>query len=108
VYARAGLAGAEIELSPTAGGGARTHTLVRERRIGGRPVYAAVFPALPAGDYVLWDLEDRPAGAVTVLGGAVTELDWAALAAPGPELPPSPNQDLADLRDRRSLSTTGG
>jgi len=34
-------------------------------------MYAAVFPALAAGDYVVWLNADTPAGIVTVRGGTV-------------------------------------
>jgi len=45
--------GAEIEISPTDADTPRTHTAVRERRGGPQVQYAAVFAALPAGDYTL-------------------------------------------------------
>ena len=45
--------GDEVEISP-AGGGARTHAAVRERRMPGRTIYCAVYPSLPAGPYTVW------------------------------------------------------
>jgi hypothetical protein len=63
---------AEIEISPAGSGQARTHNVVRLRKTVGSPVYAAVFPALPAGDYVVWRNDRTEAGTVTVRGGQVT------------------------------------
>jgi hypothetical protein len=61
----------EIEISPAGGGQARTHNVVRLRKTVGDPVYAAVFPALPAGDYIIWQDDVTKAGTVTVRGGEV-------------------------------------
>jgi len=67
---------AEIEISPagispTGAGRVRTHNVVRRREAAGGARYAAVFPAVPAGDYVVWRDADTPAGTVIVHGGAV-------------------------------------
>ena len=62
---------AEIEISPSGSGRRRTHNVVRRREAVGGARYAAVFPALPAGDYVIWRDAGTPAGTVTVRGGAV-------------------------------------
>ena len=61
---------AEIEISP-AGSDARSHNVVRARTAGGGTRYAAVFPALPAGDYVVWQDAAAAAGTITVHGGQV-------------------------------------
>jgi hypothetical protein len=62
---------AEVEISP-AGGGPRTHNVVRRRAVpGGGAVYAAVFPALAEGDYDVWLDAAARAGTVTVRGGEV-------------------------------------
>ena len=50
---------------------ARTHNIVRLREAVSGAVYAAVFPALPAGDYVVWRDAATTAGTVTVRGGLV-------------------------------------
>src|SRR5215831_19986336 len=65
------LHGQEIEISPLPGG-PRTHSLVRERRTATKTVYAAVYPALAAGDYVVWDEGGTPAGRVSIRGGQAT------------------------------------
>ncbi len=75
IYAPAGLDGTEIEVSPGKLPGERTHALVRKRHIAGG-CHAAVYPALPAGDYTVWLDRLTPAGVVTVLGGAVTRYHW--------------------------------
>ena len=67
---------AEVEISP-AGGDARSHNVVRARAVGGGTRYAAVFPALPAGDYVIWQDAAAAAGTVTIRGGQVASFRLA-------------------------------
>ncbi|HKC73628.1 MAG TPA: hypothetical protein VKF37_05435 [Chloroflexota bacterium] len=78
VYTSPALRGREIEVSPTGNAARRTHTEVLERTVVGRTVWAAVFPALAAGDYSLWRdvLTDDE---VTIVGATVAEVDWCAL-----------------------------
>ena len=71
----AALAGTEIEISPT-GGGARTHSAVRARHTVEGTCHAAVYPGLPAGDYVIWNHDGSPAGQVTVRGGEASRFSW--------------------------------
>ena len=47
--------------------------MVRARQAGRVTHYAAVFPALPAGEYVVWRDADTRAGTVAIHGGQVTE-----------------------------------
>jgi hypothetical protein len=61
---------AEVEISP-AGEQARSHNIVRRREAVSGAVYAAVFPALTAGEYVVWHDAATPAGTVVVHGGRV-------------------------------------
>jgi len=75
IYTEAELRGREIEVSPT-GRARRVHIEVLERRINGRPVFAAVFPKLRAGDYDIWENAPNPSGTVTIVGGVVTTVDW--------------------------------
>jgi len=70
------LAGAEIEVSRVGLDTPRTHTAVRERRGAPEVQYVAVFAALPAGDYTVWDLDGTPTSTVTIAGGEVAMLDW--------------------------------
>jgi len=76
LYTPAGLAGAEIEISPDPPGARRTHAAVRARpgRRGTR--YAAVYPGLAAGRYTIWRDAATAAGTVTITGGAVTSHQW--------------------------------
>ena len=71
IYASSARDQAEIEVSPSASEQARTHNVVRVRKAPGGSVYAAVFPALAAGDYVVWRDHGTEAGTVTVHGGQV-------------------------------------
>ncbi|MCU1495058.1 MAG: glycosylphosphatidylinositol specific phospholipase [Acidimicrobiaceae bacterium] len=91
LYVPAELLGAELELLST-GGGARVHTEVRERRVGGGVVYAAVYPALREGDYVV----ELSGQLVEVAGGRVAEADWAGA------VPTSSVTGSAVARARRS------
>jgi hypothetical protein len=61
-----------IEITPAGREEPRTHNVVRQRvTTPGRFVYAAVFPALPAGDYDVWRDEATRAGTASVRGGQV-------------------------------------
>ena len=75
IYAEAELHGREIEVSRR-GSETRVHVEVLERRINGRPVFAAVFPGLRAGEYEIWESARQPSGTVTVVGGEVATVDW--------------------------------
>jgi hypothetical protein len=71
--------GWEIEISPAGRPEHRTHTAVRERRLGSRTQFSAVFPALSAGVYTLWlDATTSADDVVVISGGSVTRLDWSA------------------------------
>jgi hypothetical protein len=75
IYTTAELRGREIEVSPR-GSATRVHVEVLERRIDGRPVFAAVFPGLRAGHYDIWENFPESGGTVTVVGGKVATVDW--------------------------------
>jgi hypothetical protein len=75
IYAEAGWLGREIEVSRR-GAAKRVHVEVLERRANGRPVFAAVFPGLRAGDYDIWGSTATPSGTATIVGGAVATVDW--------------------------------
>ncbi len=71
------LDGAEIEVS-LAGDETRrrTHSRVRRRQAGRGAQYAAVYPGLPAGEYVIWRDARTPLTTVTVDDGAVATARW--------------------------------
>ena len=71
IYADGDRDQAEIEISPSAREHARAHNVVRLREAPSGAVYAAVFPALAAGDYVVWRDRATRAGTVLVHGGQV-------------------------------------
>jgi hypothetical protein len=73
----------EIEISsPATPAALRTHSQVRERRTAGSVQYAAVYPGLAAGDYLIWRDASTVLGVVTIEGGHVTSYHWAD-ALPG-------------------------
>ncbi|MBV9357759.1 MAG: phospholipase [Chloroflexi bacterium] len=76
LYTPAALHGREIEVSPLSDTQRRVHTAVLRRSINQRPLYAAVYAELPAGDYRIWG--DNPAlpDRVSIAAGRVAEVDW--------------------------------
>lgn len=73
IYIRQEMLGQEIEVSPKGDDTQKTHTAVLERNVNGRTMYAALFLALPEGDYKTCS---TPSSEVTIIGGQVAELDW--------------------------------
>jgi len=65
--------GKEIEVSLKGDVAQKTHTAILERNVNGRTMYAALFLALPEGDYITLS---TPSSEVTIFGGQVAELDW--------------------------------
>lgn len=70
------LDGAEIEISPVTQPPRRTHSRVRQRLTPGGVMFAAVYPELAAGDYVIWRDASTAVITVTVDGGQVTTARW--------------------------------
>ena|ERR1700728_2560011 len=68
------LNGQEIDLDPENANTPHTHSAVRERRLLGGVAYAAVYPSLKAGHYVVGDTGQR----VLIVGGQVTEVEYDA------------------------------
>jgi hypothetical protein len=76
IYTDAELRGREIEVSPLESAATRVHVEVLERRVNGRPVFAAVFPKLRAGGYEIWGNSPSPSGTASIVGGEITTVDW--------------------------------
>jgi hypothetical protein len=74
LHTEADLHGVEIEISPSGADDSRSHKQVHERPAAGRPLYAAVFDRLPAGEYTLWLDGHALRREVAVAGAAVTDL----------------------------------
>jgi hypothetical protein len=68
------LCGHEIDLVRRGEDTPYVHTAVRERHLPGGTVLAAIFAAVPAGEYTLAGVGARPSISVTVAGGRVTDL----------------------------------
>lgn len=66
----------EIEISPAGRDAERTHVAIRERLGPGGKSWAAIYPALRAGEYTLWSTTGEPADRITIVGGQVAQLDW--------------------------------
>jgi hypothetical protein len=79
IHAAPGRAETEIEISPARSTSAgRSHNVVHARRTSAGVHYTAVFPSVPAGDYVVWRDGTTPDGTVAVRGGEVTEHRFGA------------------------------
>jgi hypothetical protein len=76
IYTDPELHGEEIEIGPRGSGRKRVHVEVLERRINDRPVFAAVFFGLRAGNYDICEGAATPSACVTIVGGEVATLDW--------------------------------
>jgi len=77
LHAPAEMLGREIDVTPAGAPDAHgTHSLVRERQVSGTTTYAAVYPELPVGDYIIWRNRANPVGTVTITGGQVTSHHW--------------------------------
>jgi hypothetical protein len=77
LHTPAEMLGREIDVTPASAPGSHgTHSLVRERQVSGTTSYAAVYPALPVGDYIIWHDRATPVGTVTINGGEVTRHHW--------------------------------
>ncbi|HEX7473936.1 MAG TPA: hypothetical protein VF323_12705 [Candidatus Limnocylindrales bacterium] len=75
----------EIEVSPIGDAASRTHTAIHRRVRDGLVAFTGVYPELRAGEYRVWTDDPRLPDRVTIVGGAVAELDWtpeARLADP--------------------------
>jgi hypothetical protein len=71
--------GAEIEIGLAARPDLRTHSAVRPRHVPGGTRYAAVYPGLMPGDYVVLRDDGTAAVTVTVSGGSVATVRWPGL-----------------------------
>lgn len=73
IYTRKELLGEEIEVSIKGNDAKRIHTAIHERKVNGRSIFAGLFLALPAGEYIIWV---HPSCEVSITGGHVAELNW--------------------------------
>jgi hypothetical protein len=77
LHTPAEMLGREIDVTPAGAPQSHgTHSLVRERQVSGTTSYAAVYPALLAGDYIIWHDRQTPVGTVAITGGQVTRHHW--------------------------------
>jgi hypothetical protein len=73
IYTSQEMLGKEIEVCPKVQNAQKIHTAVHERKVNGRTLFAALFLALPQGDYVTLS---TPSSEITIVGGQVAELNW--------------------------------
>ena len=82
LYTDAALDGAEIDLLVAGTARPLVHSAVRARHLEDGTVHAAVYPEVPAGDYVVAAHGSVPPIPVTVEGGRVTEVPVGGSAFP--------------------------
>jgi hypothetical protein len=85
LYTKPDLKGKEIEVSKD--GNKRVHVEVLERLVNGQTVFAAAYPELQEGEYVVWGDGQEPVDHVTVCGGRISTLDWRQNASTEPSAP---------------------
>jgi|SRR5580698_8683966 hypothetical protein len=92
LHTPAELDGAEIEISLVPADGEpparRTHSQVRPRHTANGTKYAAVYPDLAEGQYILWRDAHRKALDFVIEGGQVTIARWPEPAEPDVAGPP--------------------
>jgi ABC-type Zn2+ transport system substrate-binding protein/surface adhesin len=71
--------GLEVEIHPVAEPSKRTHVWVLPRTGRDGTIFAAVFPSLAAGDYVVLDIDGTPMTTVSVPANRVTSATWGEL-----------------------------
>jgi hypothetical protein len=75
VYADEQMVGREVEICAPHDPGPTAHNVVRKRQTSQGPVFAAVFPTVDAGEYVVLGSDGSLSAPISVLGGAVSEVD---------------------------------
>ncbi len=68
--------GLEVEIHPASDPLQRRHVWVLPRAGRDGTVYAAVFPSLPAGDYVVLEPDGSVAATVAIAPNYVTNASW--------------------------------
>jgi len=76
IYTGEEFRGREIEISKKPDDSARVHTEIAERRCNGQMVFAALYLPLVAGAYTIWGPDPHRPTEVTIVGGAIAEVDW--------------------------------
>jgi len=75
LYTPASMDGQEIEIS-LGSEHRRTHSQVRRRDTERATMYAAVYPDLPTGDYIIWRDHHNQATTATIVSASVTSCHW--------------------------------
>ncbi len=82
ISAQPEMLGQELEISPADAPELRQHVYVLMRSLPRGTAYAAVFPRLRAGEYLLWAASVAPVGTVLVQEGTVTAAAWSPTPSP--------------------------
>jgi len=69
--------GLEVLIHPVGNAAAHCHVYVLRRGLPSGPRYAAVFPSLEPGDYVVVGVDGSPGPIVTVEAGQVARAEWS-------------------------------
>src|SRR4029077_18349005 len=97
------LAGMEIDIFRLGDDRPAMHTAVRARHLPGGHVHAAVYPKVPAGDYVIPAVGALPSLPVTGAGGRVPEITWGTCRAARPEPGPPDHVSISRARSATTI-----
>jgi hypothetical protein len=75
IYADEQMVGREVEICGPYDSRPIAHNVVRTRQTPQGPVFAAVFPTVDAGEYVVLGRDGSRSAPISVRGGAVAEVD---------------------------------
>ncbi len=82
ILAEPSMLGEELEISEEGSPMERQHVFVLMRSLPHKTAFAAVFPRLPSGSYLLWGGDGKVVARAEVREGAVATVSWPA-DAPG-------------------------
>lgn len=78
ILAESAMLGEELEISPEPLPDQRQHVYVLMRSLPHKTVFAAVFPRLPVGRYLLWGEGDTVVARAEIAEGTVATVTWPA------------------------------
>lgn len=76
VSAPEAMSGEEVEISLSSEPGSRRHVWILQRCTGRTTQFAAVFPKLRAGSYILWGYANRVIARPLITEGHVATIQW--------------------------------
>ena len=78
ILAEPSMLGQELEISQEGARNSRQHVFVLMRSLPRKTVFAAVFPRLAQGRYLLWGQDDKVVATADIREGSVATVTWPA------------------------------